>query len=225
MVYKRFENLRIWLSSIKQAEMPAQKVRVAVIHNHNEDSLEEKKFKSVCEKFDADYYVPRRNVGLDIGALQELSTGKIAIDFQWDALFWSADDVIPMRKDFISKHIEAIKPKNVGVAGFHISNQCCRHVRTNSFCIPREVFGCLSFPVAEIKTQEECYIFEHFKNNMTEQIENQFHLTAVQTDPKSFSSVLWDTGHYWHLKLWNNHTRIFPCNRQMKLERQRVRHV
>jgi hypothetical protein len=146
---------------------------------------------------------------MDIGAFQDVCRNRLkGLDNDWNILFWVTDDVIPMRKDFLSRYVESVSLSRVGISCMHISNEVALHVRTTGFCIKKEIAQKLKFPADPIKTKEDCFKFEHRgKNTLLKQIE-AMGLKAVMPFTLDKSAV-WDTN-ITKFNRWKEHYAEFP---------------
>lgn len=204
IVYNRLDNIKEWVRCWKMSETHG--VELYVIHNHN-TRREKEAFRSFCDK-QGIAYIPRQNIGMDIGAFQDVCRGRLnGFPNEWDYLFWATDDTLPMSKYFLNPFIGAMD-KNVGVACLEISSQVKTHIRTGAFMIDQETASRLTFPVDTVKTKEDCYQFEHrSKTAFYEQVINMGK-KAVQTGDLA-KGTLWDTGHRIHLKRQEERFRAF----------------
>ena len=196
IVFNRVENIKLWLDCWEQCEQLGELI---VIHNYDGSDA----IKELCGNIK---YIRRENVGLDIGAFQDVVKGKIDIG-EWDKILWITDDTIPMRKDFITPYLTKLVD-NVGVVCTDLSPYVKTHIRTTGFMIKREVAEKLTFPADPITTKEECYQFEHrSKNAFLEQI-IRMKLKVLQVDKRE-NAPLWDTGYKRKLNRGNEHLNIF----------------
>ncbi len=155
--HNRRKNLDYWLSIIPQ--MDKTEVSFNLIHNCEIPSAEIRaRVTAVGAR-----YIPRANVGMDIGALQDVARRRLkGFDYDYDFLLWFTDDCLPMRPDMVARYLEPFtRDPETGVSCLEISTQIKRHIRTTGFCIRREFAERLTFPADPIKTKEECYRFEH----------------------------------------------------------------
>ena len=155
-IYDRFLNLKEWIRNWKSCS--TQDAELVIVHNYaNEPDRD--LYTGYCLD-QGIKYIPRQNVGFDIGAFQDVCYNRLASFPQFDYLLWCTDDALPMRKDFIQQYIHKMT-KNVAIAAMAISTERKRHVRTTGFMITREASSKLKFPNDPIVTKEECYHFEH----------------------------------------------------------------
>lgn len=208
VVYKRIDLLKIWLECWKHCNQ--FKAQMYVIHNRDvavvsdkgtvkeEAEPNEASFRELCYQYDQKKnvtYIPRKNVGMDIGAFQDVCRRRLIDVASWDYLVWSTDDTIPVRKDFIIYFLNQIMNRpHVGVAGVELSSLHSEHVRTNCFAISRKTATQVMFPVETVKTKEDCYQFEHKGNTLALQCKR--HGLKVVDIHKQHDYVMWDTGHH-----------------------------
>lgn len=207
IVYNRFENVVEWIRCWQMCD--THNAHLVVIHNY--DKIEDcVKYKELCLKNNVTY-VPRKNVGMDIGALQDVFNERLpGFDNIWDYLIWCTDDTIPMRKDFVHRFISQLK-NNIGVTCMELSKQVRPHIRTTGFCITKNLSKKIKFPADPMRDKVQCYDFEHrSRNNFLDQV-NKLGFQAIQVD-NIRQSPLWDRGR--HISAFidrsNEHCSIFP---------------
>ncbi len=198
-VHDRIKNIERWINCFKQCSFGKIDVELVIIHNYSSQQQLSQFLDLVM--FEVGYnednlggyihFVPRKNGGYDIGAMQDVFTERIFLNF--DYILWCTDDVIPMQKDFIIPFLEAMRP-GVGVTAMQISGEHLPHVRTTGFMISKEVSKKIIFPADPIKTIQQCHLFEHSedKTNFTNQI-RELGLDCVQVAPL-MNSPLYDMG-------------------------------
>lgn len=211
IVYNRFDNLKEWARCWKMSE--TEGMELYVIHNHDKET-EKEIFSSFCAE-EGINYVPRKNIGMDIGAFQDVCRGRLeGFPKEWDFLFWATDDTLPMTRGFLKPFIDSMNT-NTGVVCLELSRQVKMHIRTCAFMIDKDTASRLEFPNDPITTKEDCYQFEHRSTRaFYEQILNMGK-KAVQTGDLA-KSTLWDTGHRHHLKRWNERLTEFPIMEHCK---------
>ena len=216
VVYNRFDNIRKWAHAWRNAIKP-EGARMAVFHNY--DGFGPPKL-TLYEGYDG-YYIPRHNVGCDLGALQDVIKGSYCPG--WDQLAWFVDDFVPMKRDFLLTMAERLSSPNVGLVGacFEPANESNkhRHFRTVGFMSKREVLERLVFPADPMKTRQDAFEMEHGPNNMTIQIENMGFETVPAIGNKfpepgyshwpNNSEWMWDCSMLAHLDLWPVFEREF----------------
>ncbi len=187
MIYNRFENLKRWIDCWKKCQQ--LQAQLVILHNHDAGT-DYSEYENYCLDHNVKY-VPRLNIGMDMGAFQDVCLNRLkGLDNNWDILFWVTDDVIPMRKDFLPCFVESLLQPNIGISCMQISDLIATHVRTTGFCIKKEIANQLKFPVDPIETKDHCYEFEHRGNTLMKQIE-AMGLKAVM--PFSLDkSAVWD---------------------------------
>lgn len=145
-------------------------IEIRIIHNF-ENLTVVTHWKAVAANYPVTY-IPRENVGLDIGVFQEVcksDNGGILVPY--DYLIWFTDDCLPTSLDFISDFVEPFEKNNsLGLICFEMSRQIRPHVRTTGFCLKRETLPKITFPVPKILTKKDCYDFEHGQKNLYLQI-------------------------------------------------------
>lgn len=206
VVYDRFDNIEEWIRCYQMSENSSSEL--VVIHNlKNDDDIHI--CRAICLR-ESVKYVPRKNIGYDIGALQDVCRERLSgFPNDWDYLLWVTDDIIPMWKNFIRGFLSEVQKPNVGIACLEISKEVKLHIRTSGFIVSKEVSKRLTFPADPITTKTQCYEFEHRgTNTLIDQIKNMGKL-AVQTSPTLMVSHLWDTDHRNYLNRWDDHYREF----------------
>ena len=213
VVYSRFENLRRWLECWQVCEKSDAEMRV--IHNCDSE-IDRAKYAKLCAEYQVTY-IPRKNIGMDIGAFQDVCRGRLhGFSNNWEFLIWNTDDIWPMDKNFIKLMTEKLNIYGIGLTCIEISNQIRTHVRTNGFCIKKETASMLKFSVDPIRTKDHCYDFEHRGNNtLLEQVQ-RMGLAALQIGPLE-KSCLWDIMRPNRLNRFNEHYSIFPRQNQPKI--------
>lgn len=207
VVYDRLSNVREWVRCWKQCEK--KDAELFIIHNYRNEE-DKHSLRTFCEESGV-RHIPRENVGMDIGALQDVCRGRLeGFPNQWDYLFWSTDDFIPMAKNFLSTFLEVLKQPKVGVACLEISREVKEHVRTAGFMITQLTASKLTFPVERVVTKTHCYEFEHRgQNAFLEQIK-KMGKRAMQVHPDFRKGPLWDVHIRGHLNRWEQHNKEFP---------------
>jgi hypothetical protein len=197
VVYNRIDNIQHWLNCWQQCEQHSQLV---IIHTG----------EGVIEVPKGVTYIKRKNIGFDIGCLQDVCKERLqGFPNNWQKMLWITDDTVPMAKDFDKQFFDALDKPNAGCACMQISPSVRRHIRTTGFAIKKELSKQLKFSVDPIVTKEDCYTFEHRSEQI---LYNQIvgkGLEVVQVAP-STSSPLWDTGYKKALDRRNEHALLFP---------------
>jgi hypothetical protein len=207
IVYDRLENIERWIKCWKLCNKEGSDL--IIIHNYKNQS-EKEIYRDICKTANVGY-VPRKNIGMDIGAFQDVCRGRLeGFPNEWDYLLWCTDDVIPMSKKFVSFYLQAIKKSGVGVACLEISREVKTHIRTTGFIIDQLTASKIVFPIDPITTKQHCYEFEHRgKNAFYEQVRGLGKIT-LQIHPDLKKSYLWDSHVRAHYKRWNEHYNEFP---------------
>lgn len=206
IVYDRFDNLKEWVRC--WAKCDQTDAQLIIIHNYeNEDAKEA--YRSFCEKAGI-YYVPRQNIGFDIGAFQDVCRGRLeGFPNEWSEILWCTDDAIPMDKQFVKKFRDPLFQPGVGLTCMEISREIKTHVRTTGFCISQQTASHIQFPADPMQSKWQCYEFEHKSNNiLLEQIQ-RMGLKALQICPID-QSPLWDTGQRKRRDRSKEHYQKFP---------------
>lgn len=202
MVYNRFENLKLWLNAWKRCQRA--NAELVVIHNletHNE------RYANLCRDIGV-RYVPRRNVGFDMGAFQDVCRNRLSgFPNDWDNLLWVSDDCLPLKKNFLPLFLNVLEHGQVPC--YEISDQVKRHIRTTGFLVTKDIASRLIFPADPIISREACYLFEHRGVNMYEQIVGMG-LSPAMVVPDLKESPLWDTVWWESLGLMNKYKASFP---------------
>lgn len=198
VVYNRIENIEHWIHCWNLSD--TQDARLVIIHNHYGDEKLKKQFYDCCKKNEIEY-VGRKRPGFDIGAFQDVCTGRIDLG-EWELLLWCCDDTFPMAKDFLkkftSKHLPGL------VVAMQISPYVRLHLRTTGFMIDKTTAEKLKFPADPVTTKQHCYLFEHRdpKGHFLAQVK------AVQVAPNEISP-LWDVGYHRRINRSIEHREIF----------------
>jgi len=198
IVYNRYENIERWLKCWQKCDQTDAEL---VIVQSVDRIARPDQIRSLCETYNIKHF-ERPNDGMDIGAFRDVCQGRIKDFPDFDRLLWITDDVIPMRKDFVSYFTQGDGLNCYEVA----STNAPLHVRTTGFCITKEMAVNLVF--GKLETKMDCYDFEHrSKETLMLQIERMGYkinmVSPLQTSP------LWDTGNRAHLKRMKEHLREF----------------
>ena len=156
VVYDRLATIYSWLRAWQVAQHFG--AQLAIIHNYDmSDGQPDATAVALTAQIEAfrikpDYYIRRtNNYKRDLGAFQSVIHGERSLP-DWDNLFWFADDLIPMRPDFLEPFVRKLQQPDVGIV-----TQCYEpvnptstvpHMRTVAFGIRREVAKRLVFPPA-----------------------------------------------------------------------------
>lgn len=191
IVFDRFDNIREWVRCFNMCQtLDAQLV---VVHNYENIDARDA-YAQFCAEMGVSY-VPRENIGYDIGAFQDVCRGRLDGFPEFDYLLWCTDDVLPMRKDFVAQYFDKMLP-DVGVVAMEISPEVRLHIRTTAFMIRKSVAKRLEFHADPISTKQQCYMFEHRAADGTflDQV-NKMKLLSVQVEGHLGQSPFWDMGH------------------------------
>lgn len=196
IVYNRFKNLSHWLQCWQQCN---QSAKLVVIHNADNPENDEQIYphKKACEVAGVQYIV-RQNIGMDIGAFQDVCLNRLHEFPEFEKLLWITDDTWPMDKDFAGKFFDSLIG-NTGCVCMEISPYVRRHIRTTGFAITKNVANKLTFPADPVTTKEHCYIFEHRSNNTLYDQVIKMGLKVIMVAPQA-TSPLFDTGYTRRLK-------------------------
>jgi len=189
-----------WLNAWKQTSYGFP---ICVINNSS-SVLQEYNIR----RFHPDYYIAGKNQGQDIAAFYEFINDK----YEWDVLYWFADDMLPMCKDFLDHFIDKIELSNVGIVGHHRTPV---NVRTCAFAITREAASLLGYE--EIRSREACL---HFESTMVKRVEHKYVVMAAHCpEPwnpgylpvsyEQYADVLWDCHYTPELNLWDRYDKTF----------------
>lgn len=217
IVYKRQETVNQWMRAWQNADKPYN-AKLVVVHNHDGPLPNPVERDNIC-KWNPDWYLPRLNVGQDIAAFRDVVADSRFGD--WDVLFWSTDDHIPLRKDIVEAFTRPfIDDPNTGLVGNYFAaarRGQPEHYRTSSFAISRRAATSLLYPPT-LKQKRDCYMFEWMdsRNNMTAQIRRMGLATKLVTgvpgDPHyNKSYYMWDTHFLARENLWSVYEQQFSA--------------
>lgn len=209
VVYDRFENVKEWVRCWNLCE--TQQGQLVIIHNYKNEN-EKEAYQQFCNEAGISY-VPRINQGFDIGALQDVSRGRLEGFPKFDYLLWCTDDVFPMRKNFLSQYIDMFSD-DVGCVAMEISKEVKTHIRTTAFCMPNSLVRKLQFPADPVLSKWDCYLFEHrhATDTLMQQVEKKG-LKALQVAPLH-ESPFWDSEHKKTPNRMKEHFMLFPKTEQ-----------
>lgn len=188
VAHDRVDNVRKWVHAWKRSDTENAELRI--IHNLSNDAR-------VCAEIKAEAkgvtYIPRSNVGMDIGALQDVCRNRLRgwVD-DFDYVIWCTDDTLPIRPSFIREY-EAHRRSGTDLVCYEVSDEVKRHARTTGLGIPRQLLRRIQFDADPVRTKDDCYKFEH---RSARSLYNQFRalgLSIAQPYPVS-SAPLWDSG-------------------------------
>ncbi|QJX01315.1 glycosyltransferase family protein [Frigoriglobus tundricola] len=211
VVYDRVPNVERWLAAWHRSERGA--ARLAVIHNR--DRADPAATRAITAGR-PDAYVPRANVGYDIGAFRDVVTGRLAAALpDWEYLLWCTDDFVPVRPDFLLQFLARAADPRVGLVagryGYWPGNwsgrESERHCRTVGFLIRRATAAALRFPAAAALSREDCLAFEHRPGHLMEQVLARGERVADLGDADA--QIMWDLNHEADLDRWPAYERHF----------------
>ncbi len=207
IVYNRLHNLKTWIKSWNLCEK--ENAELVIVHNFDkiEDTVE---YRKVCE--DANItYIPRPNVGMDVGAFQDICRNRLK-DFpsDWDYLFWVTDDVLPTSKVFLKYFSQWLGDPTVGVVCLEVSKEVKVHIRTTGFLIHKDVASQITFPADPVISKNHCYEFEHRSYNAFYEQIKALNKRIIQVNPNVRQSYLWDTHARANFDRWVDHYNEFP---------------
>jgi hypothetical protein len=190
VIYNRIKNLKRWLEIWEK--LNPENAELRIIHNvHPENNREN--FSAIVGNRKNVKYIPRMNIGMDIGAFQDVCGNRLqGFDNNFEFLIWFTDDTMPIKNNFIDVYLRHFENPLVGLTCYEISPQIKKHVRTTGFCLRIQTLFKIKFEVHQIKTKQDCYQFEHrSEKNLMNQIISMG-LTVLQIAPIK-SSPVYDT--------------------------------
>lgn len=190
-VYDRYFMAKHWLTAYSRAN--CGEARLMVIH-HVEPGCSDECSEILQEH--ADWYVVKPNIGFGTGMLQ------YAFDcgVDWDLLLWSTDDTLPMQRDFISAMTLPFKDGKVAITYpvYSESSEDKERVRTNAFCIRREIANQLKFLGNPILTKDDGRAFEFGPYSMQNQVQEAgFTVQQVVDAMRDFDWYNWGEMRSW----------------------------
>jgi GT2 family glycosyltransferase len=230
ILYNRTNTLKNWLRAWAQADQMG--ATLVVIHSLGAVP------GSTIAKIASDngvLYKARQNLGMDIGALREIiglrtmAPGSVAPQAlrDWDTLYWSTDDTLPMRPDFLQHFMQRFDSQQIGLVGNYLLPKDTypsipEHMRTVAFALRREAAARLVFPPL-LYNKYHCWDFEYGTYNMHKQVQ-RMNMLSVPADrqawpygPKPWylcNDYVWDcgeinTGVTWDWRRQQDHTSRF----------------
>ena len=204
IVYSRYSNIERWARCWQKCD--AASAQLVVVHNfRNEQDM--RMYQSFCRSRGITY-VPRPNVGYDIGAFQDVCNNRLAgFPMDFDYLLWCTDDLWPMKKDFVHRYLAGFQDPDVVCVCYELSKEVHPHIRTTGFMLHKDTLPKIRFNVDPIQTKVQCYEFEHRDKQMSlvDQL-NRFG-KSVQVEPDVEHTCMWDTGHNSREALRRRHRR------------------
>lgn len=203
-LYDRYENLKKWLHSWQFCNKKDAKLFIV----HNTEIEDTSNIKKVVEEKGA-YYIKRENIGFETGIIQDVVSGRILAEQNWDVLISATDDTFPMNKDFVEVFVQEVKKPDIGVVCIEMSGQYTPHIRTSGFAITKKIAEKITFP-AQIVDKQQCYDFEHQggEHTLLSQI-LRMNKRAIQLSNLK-TSIMWDTHHRGYLNRWQEWLDEFP---------------
>lgn len=202
IIYNRIKNLEAWIQCWQQSEIDNAELRII----HNVDNLIiDNEYSRLCKENNITY-IQRRNIGQDIGALQDVCRGRlVGFDNEYDYMLWCTDDTIPMRKTFVKEYLGVLQSPNCDAACLEISEEVVTHIRTSGIMAKKELWQSLEFPADPMTMLHQNYFFEHLgkEKTMLKQIEAQ-EKYANQPWPLH-EAPLWDIDKREQLHRWPEH--------------------
>jgi len=190
IVYDRETNLRAWCRAWSLVKDRHSDVDFRVIHNTDAADERAARFREAVESVGG-LYIGRKNVGYDIGALQDVARKRLNFP-AYDYLLWCVDDLMPMHDGFLSAYLQTVDKNRVNV--FEVSQKPVAHVRTTGLFMHREIVERLSFTADPVTTKQHCYEFEHRAVNrhfLAQMLAGAHAVRQIAAPP---ASPLWDTG-------------------------------
>lgn len=209
IVYNRFENLVRWVQTWKKCNQAG--AELIIIHNIASES-DKVRYRQFC-KDNKIRYVPRQNIGYDIGAFQDVCRERLPeFPNDWDIMIWATDDTIPMNRDFVTLFVDRLKEPRVAVSCMQLSTEVNLHIRTTGFCLRKITANTLKFPADPITTKEECYNFEHRGGATSFLGQLQGRGFKVVQVTSLASSPLWDMGFHAKINREEEYNSVFVRN-------------
>ena len=189
VVFNRHENIKKWIQIWNNIKPQNAELRIIQnLHLNNDDG----RIRDIVTN-SGNTYIPRNDVGMDIGAFQDVCTWKLhGFKYDFDYIIWATDDIFPMRISFIDEFINHLRNESIGMTCYEISNQIKPHVRTTGFCVRIDTLRSISFE-GKITTKNDCYRFEHLSNDNLYMQMLRTKKQVLQISPVSVSP-LWDSG-------------------------------
>ena len=223
VTHKRQDFIDKWLRAWNNANKFG--CAIAVFHAIDEENSTAEQEKQNILNHLPDFYVPFKNSHLKDLAAIRFACQQMLEAVDWKYLFWFTDDMLPMRKEFLSPFLEKINEPEVGLVAQcyepKTPNREGGHIRTVAYAIKSDVAKKLDFP-------NNRFTFEHGDNNLLEQVKNMgynFKLThSIPDSPNylhwtSFLDWMWDC----HLlgdwkQYWEVYEEQFNCIEKYKIE-------
>lgn len=208
VVYDRLHNIYEWIRCWQKCKK--ENTELYVIHNFR-SQRDTELLQKVCTEGNV-HYVKRTNYGMDIGAFQDVCRERLeTFPNDWDYLFWTTDDVLPMSKKFLVPFINNLRKRpSIAVTCLELSHEVKTHIRTTGFMISKETSRLLEFPKDRVESKMDCYDFEHRSPNAFYEQIKKMQKGVLQVEPDLRKAPLWDSHVRGHLKRYPEHYREFP---------------
>lgn len=190
VVYDRFDNIKEWCRVWAMCE--TSDANLVIIHNYENEHARDA-YAKFCAELGA-VYIPRVNVGFDIGAFQDVCRGRITLP-PAEYMLWCPDDLSPMRPGFLAEYLRHFTD-TVRVVAYEVSTEVRRHIRTTGFMMASKDLQEITFPIDPITTKWHCYQFEHREPGQTFlDVIEQKGWSVMQVHRDVDHSCMWDKGH------------------------------
>lgn len=167
VTHNRKDIISRWLRSWNNSEKFGAKI--AVLHACDDDTPDPDEMNNILA-YGPDFYIPFKNCDLrDMMALHLVLRDAAGLP-DWRSVFWFTDDMMPMRRDFLSPFVRKLVG-NVGLVAqcYEPIHQgyvespgvgCLPHIRTVAYALTRESSDRLVFPYVA-NDRDRPYLFEH----------------------------------------------------------------
>jgi len=207
VVYDRMTNVSEWCRCWKMCRK--DNAELYIIHNIPNEHTSEV-CRQLCHSNNVNY-IKRDNIGMDIGALQDVFNERlVGFPNDWNYLLWTTDDNIPMNKTFLNPYLTLIKNPSIGVVCMEISHEVKTHIRTTGFMISKELSKKITFDKDPIETKQDCYNFEHKSPNAFYEQIIALGKKVVQANSDHTKGFMWDTHIRANFRRWQEHYKAFP---------------
>lgn len=167
VTHDRKELVGRWLRAWNNSDRFGAKV--AVLHACDGDLPDHDEMNNILS-YAPDFYIPFRNGALrDMLALHLVLRNAAGLP-EWDSVFWFTDDMMPMRKDFLSPFVRKLSGDVGLVAQCYEPRHelydeapgsgCLPHIRTVAYALSRPAADELVFPSVGSESDRP-YLFEH----------------------------------------------------------------
>lgn len=212
VTHDRTELVSRWLRAWNNSEK--HDARIAVFHACDSEKPDADQMHAILSHT-PDFYVPFKNGPLrDMGALHMALRDAAGLP-DWENIFWFTDDMIPMRRDFLTPFVEKLggevgmvaqcyEPVHDGYVPIP-GHGCLPHIRTVAYALTREAADMLVFPdVGE--DRDKPHLFEHgriglYEDHILKQIvDNGLRFELCHSEPGRY--VHWTQSMDW---MWDCH--------------------